>query len=132
MTSTLTHDALLAAICEDPTDPLPRLAMMDYWKEQGDELRAEAWEALEGKYPWAHLSESPRAKKGDGYSYWWYCVERNSDRPDRCTLSKGWADHLDNDSKVPTKEDGICYIFGSKRRFLVAVEGYVRWKGGTK
>jgi uncharacterized protein (TIGR02996 family) len=130
VTSTLTHDALLAAICEDPTDPLPRLAMMDYWKEQGDELRAEAWKALEDKTP--HWDDSYKAGSSGGFC-WFRTDSEVEPVPGESELDEeAWLDAMMDDSNSPGAPCSVMVFNTVSRAFVGAVEGYVRWKGETK
>jgi uncharacterized protein (TIGR02996 family) len=59
-------DALYAALDQDPTDALARVALADWYEEQGDTLAAQAcrWILEKGKRPYDY---------GDGRGWRWWC-----------------------------------------------------------
>lgn len=120
MTDTLTHEA----ICDDPTDPLPRAAMRDYWEERGDGLRVEAWMALNGCRP-----SKEKTWDDDEYLWWWYSDVR-SNRPGSVLSCREWSICIIDDSTHPHVPSGVTYFNSHDRAFIGAVEGYVRWKTG--
>jgi hypothetical protein len=110
-------DAVLNAVCEEPGDDLNKMAVADYYRDEGDELRAQAWMALVGKEP---IQYGSRPKV-----WWWYCPKNGV--YEKHTLPKEWIQ-----SVVGVDRGSARYYFGILDAFLEIVEGYVVWKSGGK
>jgi hypothetical protein len=110
-------DAVLNAVCEEPRDVLNKMAVADYYRDEGDELRAQAWMALVGKEP---VIQGVRP-----VVYWWYTTYFGVDK--KHTLPKEWIYCINGHERK-----AATYNFGLLDAFLEAVEGYVVWKSGGK
>ncbi len=124
MTTVLTYDSLLQAICEDPTDPLPKMVIADWYEEQGDLLRAEAWRELREKHPNEEFGEG-----SDGVdipSYWWYMQNCGWRYELSCCLQREWVSFM-LEGRAGCYQTCRDYSL-INQAFLAAVEGYIRWK----
>jgi hypothetical protein len=81
-------DALHTALDADPTDAISRLALADWYEEQGDLVAAKAWRwlAQEGKRPfdWARYNESSVHFQG----FDWHNGRAQWDVPAYCTIAR--------------------------------------------
>jgi uncharacterized protein (TIGR02996 family) len=119
----VTYEGLLTAVCDDPTDPLRKLVLADWFEERGDMLRAEAWRELRDKCP--AMDPSVNIEAEDHHSYWWYGGNRY-DSPDQ--LNKGWVVKIRDDSDKECQGMELTFHFKKRDAWVEAVEGYVKWK----
>lgn len=123
------HDAILAAICAEPLDPLHRAAICDYWEEKGDALRLEAWRALEGKFP---NEENDPGDQELSVTYWWYTMEEGKystweRMPETSRLDgERWVSEMLDDSTSSGYPSTCMWFRTPARAFTEAVETYVR------
>jgi hypothetical protein len=110
----LDYEGLIQAIVTDPDDQVVRLAIMDYYRELGDNLRVDAWRNLEGK--------KPMYASGGAFTdkfFWWFPHEvENSEEHSRvswtCWMPMGMQHYY------------TYRVYASaKEAFEAAVEGYM-------
>jgi hypothetical protein len=96
------------------------MAVADYYRDEGDELRAQAWVAL--------IAKEPKKIGSHPVSWWWYSIGWREES--KHLLPKEWVRSIDGVSNADRSP--VSYKFGILDAFLEAVEGYVVWKSGGK
>jgi hypothetical protein len=107
-------EGLIETIVTDPDDQVVRLAIMDYYRELGDDLRVEAWRNLEGKKPMYASGGSLSGK-----NFWWFPLEvGNSEEYSRVSWTRWMPRGM---------QHYYTYrVYASAREaFEAAIEGYI-------
>lgn len=127
MTDTTIRESLLAAVYRQPTARLPKLALADWYEEQGDTLRSACWRELAARNHRYYVNDK-------NMNRYWVISEKVSDS-EMLGGKLIKAHSLLPDDWVRRIRDNDWFDRQETARFDTAadywngvVEGYVEWK----